>query len=45
MVWKISKKMKKPSKEDIQQTALNGVYIIVALGILAWIIEHFQYVG
>ena len=45
MVWKISTKMKKPSKEDIQQTALNGVYIIVGLGILAWGIQHFKYIG
>ena len=45
MVWKISSKIKKPTKEDIKASALNGVYIIVGLGILAWIIEHFQYIG
>ena len=45
MVWKISSKVKKPTKEDIKASALNGVYLIVGLSILAWAIQHFKYIG
>jgi len=43
MVWRISKK--EVSEEDTQQTALIGVVIIIGLGILAWSIQHLQYIG
>jgi hypothetical protein len=44
MVWRISKK-NEVSEEDTQQTALIGVVIIIGLGILAWSIQHLQYIG
>jgi len=44
MVWKTIKESP-VSKKDIQQTALYGVYFIVALSGLAWIIRHFQYIN
>ena len=44
MVWRISKK-KEVTQEDTQQTALIGVVIIIGLGILAWSIQHLQYIG
>jgi len=43
MVWRISKK--EVSEKDTQQTALIGVVIVVGLGILAWGIQHLQYIG
>ena len=44
MVWKKIPK-KEVSQKDIQQTALYGLYLIVGLGVLAWLLEHFQYIG
>ena len=44
MVWKKIPKSK-VSEKDIQQGAIYGLYIIVGLGVLAWLIEHFQYIG
>ena len=40
MVWKISSKIKNPTKEDIKASALNGVYMIAGLSVLAWIIQR-----
>ena len=44
MVWRISKK-KEVTQKDIEQTALYGLVIILGLGILAWAIQHLQYIG
>ena len=44
MVWKTIKESP-VSKKDIQRTALYGVYFIVGLSVLAWIIRHFTYIG
>ena len=44
MVWRISKK-KEVTQKDIEQTALYGLVLILGLGILAWAIEHLQYIG
>ena len=44
MVWKKIPKSK-VSEKDIQQGAIYGLYIIVGLGVLAWLIQHFQYIG
>jgi len=44
MVWRISKK-KEVSEQDTQKTALIGVVIIIGLSILAWGIQHLQYIG
>ena len=44
MVWKISEK-KKVTEKEIQQTALYGLLMIVPLALLAWAIEHLQYIG
>ena len=44
MVWKKIPKSKISDKE-IQQSAIYGLYIIVGLGVLAWFIQHFQYIG
>ena len=41
MVWKTIKESP-VSKKDIQKTALYGVYFIVALSILAWLIRTFS---
>jgi len=38
MVWRRIKETKL-TKKDIQESALYGLYIIVILGVLAWIIE------
>ena len=45
MVWRISSKQKQPSKEEIQSTALIGLAVIIGLGIIAWGIQHLQYIG
>ena len=44
MVWRISKK-KEVTQKDIEQTALYGLILIVGLGILAWAVQHLQYIG
>ena len=44
MVWKKIEKSK-ISEKEIQQGALYGLYLIIILGILAWFIQHFQYIG
>ena len=44
MVWKTIKESP-VSKADIQKTALYGIYFILGLSVLAWIIRHFQYIG
>ena len=44
MVWKKIPETK-ISKEDYHKGALYGLYIIVGLGVLAWFIEHFQWIG
>ena len=44
MVWRISKK-NEVSEQDTQKTALIGVVIIIGLSILAWGIQHLQYIG
>ena len=44
MVWrKIPKAV--VTKKEYQQSAIYGLYIIVALGVLAWLIQHFKYIG
>ena len=45
MVWRISNKKKQPSKEEIQSTAMIGLAVIIGLGIIAWGIQHLQYIG
>jgi len=45
MVWRISNKQKQPSKEEIQSTAMIGLAVIIGLGIIAWGIQHLQYIG
>ena len=44
MVWKTIKESP-VSKKDIQQTAIYGLYFIIGLSVLAWIIRHFSYIG
>ena len=44
MVWKKIPKSK-VSEKDIQKTAIYGLYIIVGLGVLAWLTQHFTYIG
>jgi hypothetical protein len=44
MVWRISKK-NEVSEKDTQQTAIIGLVIIIGLSILAWSIQHLQYIG
>ncbi len=44
MVWKKIPESK-ISEKDIQKTALYGLYFIIGLGALAWLIEHFRYIG
>ena len=44
MVWRISKK-KEVTQKDIEQTAIYGLVLILGLGILAWSIQHLQYIG
>jgi hypothetical protein len=46
MVWKISnKKENRPSKEDIQSTAMIGLVVIIGLAIISWAVQHFQYIS
>ena len=45
MVWRISKEITKKEVTDTQQTAFYGLVLIVPLGLLAWGIEHLQYIG
>ena len=45
MVWRISKEITKKQVTDTQKTALYGLVMIVPLGLLAWGIEHLQYIG
>ena len=35
----------KLTKKEYQQGAIYGLYIIVGLGVLAWLTQHFQYIG
>ena len=44
MVWKKIPETK-ISKKDYQKGALFGLYLIVGLGVLAWLIENFKYIG
>ena len=41
MVWRKIPKVV-VTKKEYQQSALYGLYIIVGLGVLAYIIEHFH---
>jgi hypothetical protein len=45
MVWRISKEITKKDITDTQKTAYYGLLLIVPLGLLAWGIEHLQYIG
>ena len=45
MVWRISSKQKQPSKEEIQSTAMIGLAVVIGLGIIAWAVQHLQYIG
>ena len=45
MVWRISKEITKKDITDTQKTALYGLVLIVPLALLAWGIEHLQYIG
>ena len=45
MVWRISKEITKKQISDTQKTAYYGLIMIVPLGLLAWAIEHLQYIG
>ena len=44
MVWKKIPETQ-ISKKDHQQSALYGLYFLIGLGVLAYAIEHFQYIG
>ena len=44
MVWKKIPETK-ISKKDYQKGALFGLYMILGLGVLAWLIENFKYIG
>ena len=44
MVWRISKK-KEVTQKDIEQTAMIGLAIVIGLGIIAWAVQHLQYIG
>jgi len=44
MVWRISKK-KEVTQKDIEQTAMIGLAVIIGLGIIAWAVQHLQYIG
>ena len=44
MVWRISKK-KEVTQKDIEQTAMIGLAVVIGLGIIAWGIQHLQYIG
>ena len=45
MVWRISKEITKKQVSDTQKTALYGLILIIPLALLAWGIEHLQYIG
>ena len=45
MVWMISKEITKKQVSDTQKTAYYGLILIVPLALLAWGIEHLQYIG
>ena len=45
MVWRISEVKSKKQVTDTQKTAYYGLLMIVPLGLLAWGIEHLQYIG
>ena len=45
MVWRISKEITKKDITDTQKTALYGLVLIDPLALLAWAIEHLQYIG
>ena len=45
MVWRISKEITKKQVTDTQKTAYYGLLLIVPLALLAWGIEHLQYIG
>ena len=45
MVWRISKERTEKEISDTQKTGLYGLVIIVPLALLAWGIEHLQYIG
>ena len=44
MVWRTIKELPVTKKER-QQIALYGIYFILGLSVLAWIIRNFQYIG
>ena len=44
MVWRTIKELP-VTKEERQQVALYGIYFILGLSVLAWIIRHFTYIG
>ena len=45
MVWRISDKSTEKERTDLQKTGLYGLLFIVPLGVIAWGIEHLQYIG
>ena len=45
MVWRISKERTEKEISDTQKTAYYGLLLIIPLGLLAWGIEHLQYIG
>ena len=45
MVWRISKEIMEKEVTDTQKTAFYGLVLIIPLGLLAWGIEHLQYIG
>ena len=44
MVWKTTKELPVSQKER-QQMALYGIYFILGLSVLSWIIRNFTYTG
>ena len=46
MVWKTIKELpEQVTKEERQQVAIYGIYFILGLSVLAWIIRNFQFIG
>jgi len=43
MVWKTTKEL--VTKEERQQIAIYGIYFILGLSVLSWIIRNFTYIG
>ena len=45
MVWRISDKSTEKERTDATKDRLYGLLFIVPMGVIAWGIEHLQYIG